>query len=129
MTLPAILDSGGHILMTASIYAYVNGLDPDHFRSYYVINHVPLVMEMPGLLGCRSSFDVAATNGGGPYFAVFEAAFADAAAMAAARSSAQGRRVTADVANRATGGCGRRPLPLAGRVTVHPGATPSLCRS
>ena len=82
---------------------YSEPLDPDHFRSYYVSNHVPLVMEMPGLLGCRYSFDVAATNGATPYFAVFEADFADAAAMAAARSSAQGRRVTADVANYATG--------------------------
>ncbi len=58
---------------------------------------------MPGLLACRYSFEVA-TKGQAPYFAVFEADFADAAAMAAARESPQGQRVTADVANYATGG-------------------------
>lgn len=43
-------------------------------------------------------------SGKAPYFAVFEADFADAAAMAAARASSHGQRVTADVANYATGG-------------------------
>jgi uncharacterized protein (TIGR02118 family) len=83
---------------------YSEPTDPDHFRDYYVSNHLPLVREMPGLLAWRYSFDVAATDGQAPYFAVFEADFADAAAMAAARASPQGRRVTADVANYATGG-------------------------
>ena len=59
---------------------------------------------MPGLLAWRYSFDVAATQGQTPYFAVFEAEFADAAAMTASRSSPQGRQVAADVANYATGG-------------------------
>jgi hypothetical protein len=38
------------------------------------------------------------------YFAVFEAEFADAGAMTAARASPQGQQVAADVANYATGG-------------------------
>lgn len=67
-------------------------------------NHLPLVMNWPGLLAWRYSFDVAATKGEAPYFAVFEGDFADAAAMAAARASPQGQRVAADVANYATGG-------------------------
>ena len=83
---------------------YPEPADPDHFRDYYVTNHLPLVREMPGLLGFRYSFDVAATAGEAPYFAVFEADFADAAAMAAGRASPEGQRVTADVANYATGG-------------------------
>ncbi|MGW2665585.1 EthD family reductase [Nocardia tengchongensis] len=83
---------------------YPKPVDPDHFRDYYVTKHLPLVMNWPGLLACRYSFDVAATNGEAPYFAVFEADFADAAAMAAARSSPQGQRVSADVVNYATGG-------------------------
>lgn len=61
-------------------------------------------MKMPGLLGWRYSFDVAATEGEAPYFAVFEADFADAAAMAASRTSPQGQRAAADLANYATGG-------------------------
>ncbi|MCP3785438.1 EthD family reductase [Micromonospora sp. A3M-1-15] len=83
---------------------YPEPADPDHFRDYYVTNHLPLVARMPGLLAWRYSFDVAATQGETPYFAVFEAEFADAAAMTAARASPQGRQVTADVANYATGG-------------------------
>ena len=61
-------------------------------------------MKWPGLLAWRYSFDVAAAVGEAPYFAVFEGDFADAAAMAAARASPEGRRVAADVVNYATGG-------------------------
>ena len=61
-------------------------------------------MNLPGLLACRYSFDVAGAKGEAPYFAIFEGDFSDAAAMAAARASPQGQRVAADVANYATGG-------------------------
>ena len=83
---------------------YPKPADPDHFRNYYVTSHLPLVMNWPGLLAWRYSFDVATITGEARYFAVFEADFADAAAMAAARATPQGQRVTADVANYATGG-------------------------
>ncbi|WP_194818337.1 EthD family reductase [Nocardia sp. XZ_19_385] len=83
---------------------YPKPADPDHFRDYYVTNHLPLAMKMPGLLAWRYSFDVAATEGEAPYFAVFEADFADAAAMAAASASPEGQRAADDVANYATGG-------------------------
>jgi uncharacterized protein (TIGR02118 family) len=86
------------------VVLYPEPADPDHFRDYYVTNHLPLVTRLPGLLAWRYSFDVEATQGQTPYFAVFEAEFADAAAMTAARASPQGRQVTADVANYATGG-------------------------
>jgi uncharacterized protein (TIGR02118 family) len=69
---------------------YPEPADPDHFRDYYVSKHLPLVERMPGLLAWRYSFEVAATQEPTPYFAVFEAEFADAAA--------------GDVANYATGG-------------------------
>ncbi|WP_328455839.1 EthD family reductase [Streptomyces sp. NBC_00386] len=83
---------------------YSKPADPDHFRDYYVTKHLPLVMNWPGLLAWRYSFDVAATKGEAPYFAVFEGDFEDAAAMAAARASPHGQRIAADVANYATGG-------------------------
>ncbi|MTE14110.1 EthD family reductase [Nocardia aurantiaca] len=86
------------------VVLYPKPADPDHFRDHYVTKHLPLVMEMPGLLAWRYSFDVAATNGEPPYFAVFEGDFADAAALAAARASQQGQRLAADVVNYATGG-------------------------
>src|SRR5690242_18085873 len=83
---------------------YPEPTDPDHFRDYYVNTHLPLVARMPGLLAWRYSFEVTATPGQTPYFAVFEAEFADAEAMTAARSSPQGQQVAADLANYATGG-------------------------
>jgi uncharacterized protein (TIGR02118 family) len=86
------------------VVLYPEPADPDHFREYYVNNHLPLVRNWPGLLGWRYSFDVAAANGEPPYFAVFEADFADAAALAAMRASEYGRLAAADVVNYATGG-------------------------
>lgn len=83
---------------------YPEPTDPDHFRDYYVSTHLPLVARMPGLLAWRYSFEVTATRGESPYFAVFEAEFADAAALAASRASEHGQKVSADVANYATGG-------------------------
>lgn len=91
---------------------YPEPADPDHFRDYYVSTHLPLVARMPGLLACRYSFEVTATRGESPYFAVFEAEFADAAALTAARASAQGQEVSADVANYATGGVVAIDFPL-----------------
>ena len=91
-------------VMHKLVVLYPEPTDRDHFRGYYVGTHLPLVEQLPGLLAYRYSFDVAATQGETPYFAVFEADFADAEAMAAARSSPQGQRVSADVANYATGG-------------------------
>jgi uncharacterized protein (TIGR02118 family) len=92
------------VAMHKLVVLYSKPADPDHFRDYYVTSHLPLVMKMPGLLAWRYSFDVAAANGQAPYFAVFEADFADAAAMAASRASPQGQRAAADVVNYATGG-------------------------
>src|SRR5215468_4778224 len=86
------------------VVLYPHPADPVHFRDYYVTNHLPLVTRMPGLLAWRYSFDVAATQGQAPYFAIFEAEFADAATMNAARASSHGQQVAADVANYATGG-------------------------
>ncbi|MDI3403163.1 EthD family reductase [Streptomyces cavernicola] len=83
---------------------YSEPADPDPFRDYYVTNHLPLVGNWPGPLVWRYSFDVAATEGAAPYFAVFEADFADAAAMDAALTSPHGERLSADVADYATGG-------------------------
>ncbi|MEU9944063.1 EthD family reductase [Streptomyces lavendulae] len=85
------------------VVLYFEPADPDHFRDYCVTNHLPLVKNWPGPLAWRYSFDVAATEGEAPYFAVFEADFADAAAMDAALTSPHGERLAAGVANYATG--------------------------
>ena len=83
---------------------YPPPVDPDQFRNYHEATHIPLVAKMPGLRGYRYGFDVAAGEGKSPYFCVFEAEFDDAAAMGAARGSAEGQAVSADVPNYATGG-------------------------
>jgi uncharacterized protein (TIGR02118 family) len=98
---------------------YPEPADPDHFRDYYVNKHLPLVARMPGLLAYRYSFEVAATQGQAPYFAVFEAEFADAAAMTAARASEQGRQVSADVVNYATGGAVVIDFPVQNGLVGH----------
>ncbi|WP_067714087.1 EthD family reductase [Nocardia yamanashiensis] len=90
--------------MHKTLVLYPKPTDPNHFRDYYVTKHLPLVQDWPGVLAWRYSFDIVSINGEAPYFAVFEADFADADALAAARASEQGRRLAADVANYATGG-------------------------
>jgi uncharacterized protein (TIGR02118 family) len=83
---------------------YPPPLDPEHFRDYYVRNHLPLTAKLPGLLGYRYSFEVSSAGGEAPYFAVFEADFPDQATMIAALGSEEGRAVMADVDKYATGG-------------------------
>ncbi|MEU3505050.1 EthD family reductase, partial [Streptomyces hundungensis] len=104
------------------VVLYPPPADPDHFRDYYVNNHLPLIASWPGLLAWRYSFDVAALEGEAPYFAIFEGDFADAAAMAAARATEHGQRVAADAAGlrllpRLHGQRIRRILCLASRHT------------
>ena len=87
------------------VVLYAKPADPDHFRDYYVTNHLPLVMDScPACLRGATASTWRRPREKPPYFAVFEGDFADAAAMAAARASPQGQRVAADVANYATGG-------------------------
>ena len=86
------------------VILYAPPTDPDHFRDYYVNTHLPLARRIPGILDYRYSFDVATGDGESPYFAVFEADFADAETMAAALSSPEGAAAAADVPNYATGG-------------------------
>ena len=40
--------------------------DPDHFRSYYEVTHLPLVAKLPGLRAYRYGVDVAAGEGESP---------------------------------------------------------------
>ena len=79
---------------------YPSQPDFEAFRAYYLATHVPLCRTLPGLLALRYSFDVAAPGpGAAPYACVFEADFADGAALGAAMGSPEGRQVAADVAN------------------------------
>ena len=78
--------------------------DPAHFKKYYVERHLPLALQMPGLLAGRYSFAIEAVGAPSPYFCIFEGDFASEAAMGAAMQSEIGQKVSADVANYATGG-------------------------
>src|ERR1700710_590741 len=77
--------------------------DPEHFRRYYLENHLPLAARLPGLQASRHSFDIVSVNGVSP-FCMWEGEFEDGAALGAAMSSAIGHQVAADTANYATGG-------------------------
>jgi uncharacterized protein (TIGR02118 family) len=71
--------------------------DPAHFKDYYVETHIPLSRSLPGLLSLSYGFPDP-MRGPAP-FCIFQAFFADAAAMDAALKSEIGGRVAADVAN------------------------------
>lgn len=82
---------------------YPEPTDRQAFADHYEKKHLPLAAQLPGVLGWRYSLDVH-SDPESPYFAVFEAEFADGAALAAAMSSPAGQAVAADVPNYATGG-------------------------
>ena len=86
------------------VVLYPEPADPAHFREYYLNTHLPLATKMPGILDWRYSFDVASAPGSTPYFAIFEADFADADALQGALSSPEGAAAGRDVPNYATGG-------------------------
>lgn len=83
---------------------YPEPADRTAFKEYYESTHLPLARELPGMLGWRYSFDVNASPGDSPYFAVFEADFESAEAFGDAMGSPQGAAVQADVPNYAPEG-------------------------
>lgn len=87
------------------VVLYAKPDDPNAFIEYYTTTHLPLAARLPGLLSWRYSIEVSNTpENTAPYFAVFEADFADAESFRSAMSSPEGQAVTADVPNYATGG-------------------------
>jgi uncharacterized protein (TIGR02118 family) len=72
--------------------------DPSHFRSYYASTHVPLAKQLPGLKSCSFAYPAPLGPGMAP-FCIFQAYFADEAAMMAALQSPIGQKVAADVPN------------------------------
>lgn len=73
--------------------------DMDAFKAYYVERHVPLAGTIPGLQAMRYSFDIETLAGEARYACIFEADFADGAAMGAGMGSPEGQAVAADVPN------------------------------
>jgi 4-carboxymuconolactone decarboxylase len=78
--------------------------DPAHFKKYYEATHLPLAMQLPGLISSHYSFSPEGVGSASPYFCIWEGMFADEAAMGAAMQSPIGQKVAADVANYATSG-------------------------
>jgi uncharacterized protein (TIGR02118 family) len=72
--------------------------DAGHFRSYYEGTRVPLAKQLPGLKSHSFAYPTALGGGTAP-FCIFQAYFADQAAMIAALQSSIGQRVAADVPN------------------------------
>lgn len=86
--------------MNKLVVLYPEPADPQAFEEYYRGTHLPLCAKLPGVLDISYSIGLRDA----PYFALFEATFADAEALAAALASPEGRAVEADVPNYATGG-------------------------
>ena len=82
---------------------YPEPADRAAFEAYYRGTHLPLCAKLPGVQEISFSLGIG-EPGAAPYYAVFEAVFADEAALAAALSSPEGRAVEADVPNYAPGG-------------------------
>lgn len=81
---------------------YPHPQDETKFRSHYESKHLPLTAKLPGLLASRHSFSVKSQGGPSPYFCIFEAEFANEAAMGAAMQSPAGEAVVADIPNYVT---------------------------
>lgn len=81
------------------LVTYPTPADPARFMDYYVERHVPLARTLPGLLGCRWMRPAALGPVEPAHFLIFEADFADEAAMLAALQSPLGAQLAADVPN------------------------------
>ncbi len=90
--------------MHITLALYPQPKDPAHFKRYYEEKHLPLAVQLPGLLYSRHSFAIEGVGAPSPYFCVWEGAFENAAAMGAAMQSPIGQKVAADVANYASNG-------------------------
>lgn len=88
--------------MQKLLVLYSEPTDRAAFEAYYLATHVPLCAKLPGVQEISYSLGIC-EPGEGPYYAVFEATFADAEALGAAMASPEGQAVEADVANYATG--------------------------
>ncbi len=87
------------------VVLYNTPTEPEHFRSYYVTKHLPLIAQLPGLLASRYSFAIQGPPGpAAPFFCVWEGEFSNEGAALAAMGSDVGQRVAADTANYASGG-------------------------
>jgi uncharacterized protein (TIGR02118 family) len=84
------------------IVLYPHPQDEAKFRAYYATGHIPLAKKLPGLLACRYSMGIEGLGVASPYFCIFEADFADAAAMGAALNSDAGKALGPDMANYVT---------------------------
>lgn len=85
------------------VVLYPEPTDRAAFEAYYRATHLPLCEQLPGVQQIHFALGISAP-GEGPYYAMFEATFADEAAVGAALSSPEGKAVEADVPNYATGG-------------------------
>jgi len=82
---------------------YPKGQDEKKFRPYYEREHAALVAKLPGLKASRYSFAIGGAAGeAAPFYCIFEAEFADEAAMGASLQSPQGQAVVADIPNYVT---------------------------
>ena len=81
---------------------YPEPQDRAAFEAYYRSTHLPLCQKLPGVQEITFSLGID-QPGLSPYYGIFQARFADEAAMMNALESPEGKAVEADVPNYATG--------------------------
>lgn len=93
------------------VVLYPEPTDRAAFEAHYLSTHLPLCEKLPGVQQIHYALGISEPGKG--YYGMFEATFADEAALGAAMSSPEGQAVEADVPNYATGGVEIMTFPAA----------------
>jgi uncharacterized protein (TIGR02118 family) len=73
--------------------------DPEHFKRYYLENHMPLAEKLPGLKGLHYAYPTGLGSKDNVPFCIFQAFFESREVMVKALQSDAGKQVAADVPN------------------------------
>lgn len=85
--------------MIRNLVIYSTPPDPEAFRRHYLECHIPLCKAIPNTLRISYTFSPDVLLGDADCFCVYEADYADQAALEEAKSSPEGQAAAADVRN------------------------------
>jgi uncharacterized protein (TIGR02118 family) len=85
--------------MIKLVVMYPYPADPEHFKRHYTEQHLPMCRAIPGMNRIHYTFEPKTIGGPGRWFCLFEAEFADEAALNAALATPEAQRAGADVQN------------------------------
>lgn len=85
--------------MVKLVVMYAWPKDPEHFRRYYLEQHLPLCRTIPGALRVHYAFEPKTVQGDARWFCLYEAEYPDEAALRASLESPESKRAADDVPN------------------------------